>query len=140
MPSFNKVILAGNITKAPEMRYTPKGTATTRIGLAVNRTWKDDAGTKHEEVCFVDVDFWGRTAEVVSEHLRKGSPILIEGRLKLDQWEDKKTKEKKTRLGVVGESFSFLDGATISKAKPDAKPAEAAAKEAPAPADDDVPF
>ena len=110
MASFNKVILAGNITRAPELRYTPKGTAVCEIGLAINRTWKDDAGTKKEDVTFVDVTFWAGTAETVSKHLRKGDPILLEGRLNLETWEDKQTKEKRSKIAVVGESFSFIGG------------------------------
>lgn len=109
MPSFNKVILAGNLTRDPELRYTPKGTAVCKIGLAINRHWKDESGQQKEEVTFVDCDFWGRLAETISQYLKKGRPILVEGRLKLDQWDDKQTNQKRSRLGVVGESFQFLD-------------------------------
>jgi single-strand DNA-binding protein len=109
MPSFNKVILAGNLTRDPELRYTPKGTAVAKIGLAINRTWKDESGQQKEEVTFVDVDAFGRQAEVISQYLKKGRPILVEGRLKLDQWDDKQTNQKRSRLGVVLESFQFLD-------------------------------
>jgi single-strand DNA-binding protein len=109
MPSFNKVILAGNLTRDPELRYTPKGTAVAKIGLAMNRQWKDESGQQKEEVTFVDVDAFGRQAEVISQYLKKGRPILIEGRLKLDQWDDKQTNQKRSRLGVVLESFQFLD-------------------------------
>jgi single-strand DNA-binding protein len=109
MPNFNKVILAGNITRDPELRYTPKGTAVAKIGLAINRNWKDESGQQKEEVTFVDVDAFGRQAEVISQYLKKGRPILIEGRLKFDQWDDKQTNQKRSRLGVVLESFQFLD-------------------------------
>jgi single-strand DNA-binding protein len=109
MPSFNKVILAGNLTRDPELRYTPKGTAVAKIGLAMNRQWKDETGQQKEEVTFVDVDAFGRQAEVISQYLKKGRPILVEGRLKLDQWDDKQTNQKRSRLGVVLESFQFLD-------------------------------
>ena len=109
MPSFNKVILAGNLTRDPELRYTPKGTAVAKIGLAVNRKWKDESGQQKEEVTFVDVDAFGRQAEVVSQYLKKGRPILIEGRLKYEQWDDKQTGQKRSRLGVVLEAFEFLD-------------------------------
>jgi single-strand DNA-binding protein len=109
MPSFNKVILAGNLTRDPELRYTPKGTAVAKIGLAINRTWKDDTGQQKEEVTFVDVDAFGRSAEVISQYLKKGRPILVEGRLKFDQWDDKQTNQKRSRLGVILESFQFLD-------------------------------
>src|SRR5678816_4951609 len=87
MASFNKVILAGNLTRDPELRYTPKGTAVAKIGLAMNRQWKDETGQQKEEVTFVDVDAFGRQAEVISQYLKKGRPILVEGRLKLDQWD-----------------------------------------------------
>src|SRR5580658_8725441 len=108
MASFNKVILVGNLTRDPELRYTPKGTAIAKIGLAVNRVWTNEAGEKKEEVTFVDVDIFGRTAENVAQYMRKGRPILIEGRLRLDQWDDKQTGQKRSRLGVVAETVQFL--------------------------------
>ena len=111
MASFNKVILMGNLTRDPELRYTPKGTAIAKIGLAVNRVWTNEAGEKKEEVTFVDVDVFGRTAENVGQYMRKGRPILIEGRLKLDQWDDKQTGQKKSKMGVVAETVQFLGGA-----------------------------
>ena len=109
MASFNRVVLAGNLTRDPELRYTPKGTAVARIGLALNRTWKSETGESREEVTFVDVEAFGRQAEVLSQYLRKGRPLLVEGRLKLDQWEDKNTHQKQSKLKVVLEQFSFLD-------------------------------
>src|ERR1044071_1263414 len=108
MASFNKVILVGNLTRDPALRYTPKGTAVAKIGLAVNRTWRNEAGETKEEVTFVDVDVFGRTAENVGQYMRKGRPILIEGRLRLDQWDDKQTGQKRSRLGVVAETVQFL--------------------------------
>src|SRR6476661_8357358 len=108
MASFNKVILVGNLTRDPELRYTPKGMAIAKIGLAVNRVWTNEAGEKKEEVTFVDIDIFGRTAENVSQYMRKGSPILIEGRLRLDQWDDKQTGQKRSKLGVVAETVQFL--------------------------------
>jgi single-strand DNA-binding protein len=111
MASFNKVILVGNLTRDPELRYTPKGTAIAKIGLAVNRVWTNEAGEKKEEVTFVDVDVFGRTAENVGQYMRKGRPILIEGRLRLDQWDDKQTGQKKSKLGVVAETVQFLGSA-----------------------------
>ena len=110
MASFNKVILAGNITRAPELRYTPGGKAVCEIGLAVNRQWKTESGEKKEAVTFVDCTAWAGTAEAISKHLRKGDPILIEGRLDLESWEDKETKEKRQKLAVTIESFSFIGG------------------------------
>lgn len=110
MASFNKVILVGNLTRDPELRYTPKGMAIAKIGLAVNRTWRTEAGENKEEVTFVDVDSFGRQAETIAQYLKKGSPILVEGRLRLDQWDDKQTGQKRSKLGVVVESFQFLGG------------------------------
>ena len=110
MASFNKVILVGNLTRDPELRYTPKGMAIAKIGVAVNRVWTSESGEKKEEVTFVDVDIFGRTAENVGQYMRKGRPILIEGRLRLDQWDDKQTGQKRSRLGVVAETVQFLGG------------------------------
>ena len=108
MASFNKVILLGNLTRDPEVRYTPKGSAVTDLGIAVNRQYTLENGEKREEVTFVDVTFWGRTAEVAGEYLKKGRPIFIEGRLQMDTWDDKQTGQKRTRLRVVGESMQLL--------------------------------
>jgi single-strand DNA-binding protein len=159
MASFNKVILVGNLTRDPELRYTPKGTAIAKIGVAVNRVWTNEAGEKKEEVTFVDVDIFGRTAENVGQYMRKGRPILIEGRLRLDQWDDKQTGQKKSRLGVVAETVQFLGspggsgGEGNGPAAPAARPARPAAPVAAAPTpppeppeaevppeSDDVPF
>jgi single-strand DNA-binding protein len=109
MANFNRVILAGNLTRDPELRYTPKGTAVARIGMAINRNWKTETGETKEEVTFVDVDAFGRQAEVIAQYMRKGRPFLMEGRLKLDQWEDKNTHQKQSKLKVVLEAFSFID-------------------------------
>ena len=109
MANFNKVILAGNLTRDPELRYTPKGTAIARITIAINRSWKSETGESKEEVTFVDVDAFGRTAENIGQYFKKGRPILIEGRLKLDQWDDKQTGQKRSKLGVVMENFQFMD-------------------------------
>ena len=110
MNGFNKVILAGNLTRDPELRYTPGGMAIAKFGLAVNRKWKDSqSGEMKEEVTFVDIDAFGKQAETIGNYLKKGRPILVEGRLKLDQWDDKQTQQKRSRLGVVLEAFTFLD-------------------------------
>lgn len=109
MRGFNKVIIAGNLTADPELKYTPKGTAIARLRLAVNRSYKTDTGETREEVTYVDVDAWGQQGEVISQYFRKGKPILVEGRLKLDTWDDKATGQKRSKLGVVLESFTFLD-------------------------------
>src|SRR5437867_2943088 len=109
MASFNKVIIAGNLTRDPELRYTPKGTAVARITLAVNRNYTTEAGEKREEVSFVDVDVWARQAEVIAQYMKKGRPLLVEGHLKQDTWEDKNTKQKQSKLKVVLEGFTFID-------------------------------
>jgi single-strand DNA-binding protein len=106
MASFNRVILVGNLTRDPELRYIPSGMAVTDIGLAVNDRRKNAQGEWVEDTTFVDVTLWGRTAEVASEYLGKGSPLLIEGRLKLDTWE--KDGKKNSKLRVVGERMQML--------------------------------
>ena len=136
MASYNKVILIGNLTRDPELRYTPKGTAVAKIGLAVNREWKDESGAKKEEVTFVDVDAFGRQAEVISQYLKKDRPILVDGRLKLDQWDDKQTNQKRSRLGVVLESFQFLDSGNRSEIPNSSAPKTAGV---PGRANDDIP-
>jgi single-strand DNA-binding protein len=158
MASFNKVILAGNLTRDPELRYTPNGKAIAKLGLAVSRTWKTEAGETKEEVTFVDIDAFGRTAEVIGQYLKKGRPVLVEGRLKLDTWEDKNTHQKMSKLKVVLETFSFLDSRgdgsgggggggdsfrkPASAAAPATAPAAAGGGEdmSEPPSDDDVPF
>ena len=109
MQAFNKVILAGNLTRDPELRYTPSGTAIAKFGVALNRKWKDSqSGEMREEVTFVDVDAFGKQAELIGQYVKKGNPLLVEGRLKMDTWEDKQTQQKKSRLGVVMEGMTFL--------------------------------
>lgn len=107
MASFNKVILMGNLTRDPELRVTPKGTAVCQLGLAVNSTYKDKEGNTKEDVTFVDVDVFGRQAEVIAKYMAKGRPILIEGRLKLDSWESKEG-DKRSKLKVILENFQFV--------------------------------
>ena len=109
MPNFNKVFLMGNMTRDPELRYTPSGTAVCEFSIAVNRNWKSGDGEMREETCFVDCTMWGRRGEVVAEYFSKGKPIFIEGRLQLDQWESREG-EKRSKLKVVAESFEFLAG------------------------------
>lgn len=109
MASYNKVILMGNLTRDPEVRYTPQGTAVTDIGLAVNRQWFDkNANERKEEVTFLDVTLWGRTAEIAGEYLSKGRPVLIEGRLQMDSWQDKETGQNRYKLKIVGENMQML--------------------------------
>ncbi len=154
MASFNRVILVGNLTRDPELRYTPKGVAIAKIGLAINRVYTTETGEKREEVTFVDVDAFGKQAETIGQYLKKGRPILVEGRLKLDQWDDKQTGQKRSKLGVVLESFKFLDSGNRGdggseaprRQAPAAAPAaaesaaEPAAADAPPEGEDDVPF
>ena len=108
MASVNKVILIGNLTRDPEIKYTPKGTAIADIGLAVNRTYSTESGEKREEVTFIDVTLWGRVAEIVGEYCKKGRPLYVEGRLQLDTWDDKTTGQKRSKLKVVGENIQLL--------------------------------
>jgi single-strand DNA-binding protein len=108
MANFNKVMLMGNLTRDPEVRYTPKGTAVAEIGLAVNRIYSGENNEKREETTFVDVTLWGRTAEVAGEYLKKGRPVFIEGRLQLDSWEDKQSGQKRNKLRVVAEGMQLI--------------------------------
>ncbi len=155
--NFNKVILAGNLTRDPELRYTPKGLAIAKIGLAINRKWRNEAGEMKDETTFVDVDAFGKTAETIGQYLKKGRPILIEGRLRYETWDDKTTGAKRSKLGVVMDSFQFIDsgnrgdtegGASGAPAAPRAqRPAPSASAPAAEPVEgdgppesDDVPF
>lgn len=108
MANFNKVMLMGNLTRDPEVRYTPKGTAVAELGLAINRVYSAENGEKREETTFVDVTLWGRTAEIAGEFLKKGRPVFIEGRLQLDSWDDKQTGQKRSKLKVVGEGLQLI--------------------------------
>lgn len=108
MPNLNRVMLMGNLTRDPELRYTPSNTAVAQIGLAINHRWKDQSGEQREEVTFIDCEAWGRTAEVLNQYLRKGRPVYVEGRLKLDQWQDKEGNSR-SKLKVVVETFQFID-------------------------------
>ena len=108
MSNFNKVLLMGRLTRDPELRYTPKGTAVADIGLAINREYS--AGTeRRKDTTFVDVTFWARQAEIVCEYLRKGSPLFVEGRLAFVSWETQEG-QKRSRLRVVAENFQFVGG------------------------------
>jgi single-strand DNA-binding protein len=145
MPSLNVCHLIGNLTRDPELRVTPNGSAICQFGLAINRTFKDGAGQQREEVTFLDVEAWGKQAEVIAKYCTKGRALYVQGRLKLDQWEDKTTQQKRTKVKVVLENFQFLGG------KDDAPPQDQAEspprRQSPAPQptqshdqDDDVPF
>ena len=106
MASFNKVILIGNLTRDPELRVTANGNSICKIGIAVNRTFMTRDGERREETTFIDIDAFGKQAEVIGKYLSKGRPLMVEGRLKLDQWESE--GQKRSRLGVVLENFQFL--------------------------------
>jgi single-strand DNA-binding protein len=109
MASYNKVMLMGNLTRDPEVRYTPKGSAVADLALAVNRTYTADSGEKREEVTYVDIVLWSKLAELAGQYLKKGRAVFIEGRLQMDTWEDKQTGQKRSRIKVVGENMQFVD-------------------------------
>lgn len=148
MASFNKVILLGNLTRDPEVRYTPKGTAVAEVGLAVNRVYTTEGGEKREEATFVDVTFWGRTAEIAGEYLKKGRPVFIEGRLQLDTWDDKQTGQKRSKLRVVAEGMQLIGGRQGGGGefdeggggRPPARTAPPPKPAASGPDDDEIPF
>jgi single-strand DNA-binding protein len=148
MASFNKVILMGNLTRDPELRFTPKGTAVAKLGLAVNRVWKTETGETKEEVLFIDVEAFSRQAETIGQYLKKGSPILVEGRLRLDTWDDKQTNQKRSKIFVIAENVKFLgsgqprEGGAPENARnrPPATPAPTASEPAEETPSDDVPF
>lgn len=154
MASLNKVLLMGNVTRDPELKYTPKGTAVTDVGLAINRNYTNTSGEKVEETVFVDVEIWGRTAEIAGEYAKKGRPVLIEGRLRMDSWEDKQTGAKRSRLKVVCENLHLLGGkpggggASSHPADEESGPPRSSSRSASpsqsdpfhAPEDDDIPF
>lgn len=135
---MNKVIILATLTRDPELRYTTKGTAMCKLGIAQNRKWKTESGEEREDVLFADVDCFGKQAETVAQWFRKGSRMLVEGRLKLDQWEDKKTGEKRSKIAIALESFSFVDKA--SGGKPAAASPTATAEQSPIDNDGEVPF
>lgn len=107
MANLNKVMLIGNLTRDPEVRYTPKGTAVADIGLAINRYFQNDNGERQEETTFVDVTLWGKQAELAQQYLGKGRPVYIEGRLQLDSWQDK-DGQKRNKLKIVCDNMQFL--------------------------------
>lgn len=110
MASFNKVILLGNLTRDPQLKYLPSQTAVAEFGIACNRKFKSAAGEDREEVTFVDITAFGKQAELINQYFTKGKPIFIEGRLKFDSWEDKQGGGKRSRLTVVLENFQFIGG------------------------------
>ncbi|MFQ5491369.1 MAG: single-stranded DNA-binding protein [Phycisphaerae bacterium] len=145
MANFNKVILAGNLTRDPELSYTPNSTAICKFGMAINRNWRGQDGEKHEETCFVDLTAFGRQAETLNQYMKKGRPLLVEGRLNYSQWTSQEG-QKRSKLEVVINAFQFLGGPRDGDAsrQPAAAPASAAPADdyqAPPPsADGDIPF
>ena len=133
MPSYNKVLLMGNLTRDPQLKQTPNNMSVAEIGLACNRKFKSKEGEMREEVTYVDCEAWGRTAETMAKYLSKGKPVFVEGRLKLDQWQDKDGNNR-SKLRVVIERFQFID----SRGDQSSTPPQAAATTAPP--SDDVPF
>jgi single-strand DNA-binding protein len=126
MASFNKVILVGNLTRDPQVKYTTGGTAVTEIGLAVNRRWLDKQSNQwKDETTFVDITLWGRTAEIAGEYLAKGRSVLIEGRLQLDTWDDRESGQKRSKLRVVGENMTMLGGKGDNPGGPPGRPQSA---------------
>lgn len=109
MASLNKVFLMGNLTRDPELRATPSGYSVASFGIAVNRKWRSKDGEDQNEICYVDVTAFGKTADVIGQYFQKGKPIFIEGRLKFSQWETKEG-QKRSKLDVTMESFQFLGG------------------------------
>jgi single-strand DNA-binding protein len=152
MASLNKVMLIGNVTRDPEVKYTPKGSAVADVGLAINRSYTNQSGEKVEEVTYVDVELWGRLAEIAGEYAKKGRPIFVEGRLRIDSWEDKQSGQKRNRLKVVGEGLQLLGsrsggqsggaGADFEAEAPASRPSRPAPAKSSPPeaADDDIPF
>lgn len=145
MPSFNRVILMGHLTRDPETRTTPNGATICKIGLASNRKWKDASGEMREEVLFIDCDAFAHTANAIQKYTHKGDAILVEGRLRLDQWDDKTTGQARSKISVTIENVQFLgersDVRQASNATPTpSKPATGQPTKPAAHPDDDVPF
>ena len=141
MASFNRVILVGNVTRDIELKWLPSGTAVAEIGVAVNHAWRDQkTNEKKEEVTFVDVTLFGRTAEIANEYLAKGRPVLIEGRLKLETWADRDTGSKRSKLKVIGEALQLLGSRDGGSGKPAAGAAQSTEDAAESYADEGSPF
>lgn len=155
MAYLNKCFLIGNLTRDPELRVTPKGTSIAAFGIAINRQFRDDAGNTRDETTFVDVEAWGKQADLVAKYLAKGAPVMIEGRLKLDEWTDKTSGQKRQKLKVVLDNVQFIgrksdgtpaemrDGEQAPQQRQDARPAtppQSPQFAANTTGDDDVPF
>lgn len=108
MANLNKVMLMGNMTRAIDIRSTSGGKSVGQFGLAINRVWTTDSGEKREDVTFVDIEVWGKQAEVIDKYTTKGSSLYVEGRLKLETWDDKQSGQKRSKMKVILESFQFI--------------------------------
>ena len=140
MASFNKVILIGNLTRDPELKYLPKGTGVCNISMAVNRRWKTEAGEDREDVYFADCKAFGKQAETLSQYVKKGHPLMVEGRLTREEWDDKKSGEKKSATRIMIESFQFLKSREEGAAPAPRREAAPAAAPKPDLDGDDLPF
>ncbi len=141
MANFNRVILLGNLTRDPELRTTPKGTSVCQFGMAVNRVYRTgDSGETQEETTFVDLEAWGKQAEIISKYVSKGNPLFVEGRLKFDSWESKEG-EKRSKLKVIVENMQLMpresSGHSASRPAQDSAPSPRSGS-APAAASDDI--
>ena len=121
MANVNKVMLIGNLTRDPELKYIPSGKAVCDLGLAVNRTYKKDNGEEVEEVCYLDITAWGRQAETCAEYLKKGRAVFVEGRLKYNKWDDKETGKKRSKISVVAQRVQFLGSRNKDESKEELK-------------------
>ena len=141
MPSTNLVIIAGRLTRDPEVKYIASGKAVCNFSIANSRFFKDKSGEKKEETSFVEVTCWDKTAEWVGESIKKGRPVLVEGRLKSESWEDKTTGQKRSRTGVSATSVLPLDwDGEKSESRPTSQQRPAATNQEELPQDDDIPF
>jgi single-strand DNA-binding protein len=131
MASFNKVILMGNLTRDPEVRYTPNGTAVCTLGLAVNRTYKTQTGELKEDPCFIDVIAWGKQAESCNNYLKKGAPVFVEGNLRLESWVDKASGQNRSKHSVSAENVRFLGSPQAGNSGGSDKPNQATTNSAP---------
>lgn len=124
MANLNRVLLMGNLTRDVKLSYLPSSTAVAELGMAVNRNWVGQDGQKHEEVTFVDLVMYGKRAEILNKYLHKGDPLFVEGRLKLDSWDDKQTGQKRSKMRVMIENFEFLGRGGGSRDGMAAQPAQ----------------
>ena len=141
MASFNKVILVGNLTRDVELKHLPKGTAVCNLSMAVNRRWKTESGEDKEDVYYAECKAFGKQAETIAQYVKKGHPLLVEGRLTREEWDDKKTGEKRSTTRIMIETFQFLKGRDEGAAPaPRAQAAAPAASKPDLDDSDDLPF